>query len=262
MAMLFAVVQGVPPLTPDQQAQVDTATDFVREFDEGALYPLLEDALRWPEGDEAGAMIPDYEAIMKSPGDYRGGLFLIEGLFAGTPRGGSEVRRLTRPGPWDDQLVWWGIVVDAQRDEVVVVYLVDPPPPPAAGAKVRLVGRFFKVLEDFDRSRPPKPTNYLLFVGRSASVLGGQEIGGRSTPGITPLLGMVVVLGLGWYVVRRMLRPKPGANQARRALRGEDHDEADLDDPVIDDLPKDPAEALDALSQQHAHEEGQEDRPG
>lgn len=252
--MLLAAVQAVEPLTPAQQTQLDTATDHSRQFDEGALYPLLHNALKWDKGDEAGATIPDYAQIMKAPPRHRGRLFLIEGLFAGVPRGGTlKVQRLTRPGPWDDKLEQWVIVVDPAKDEVAVVYLVDPPPPPSAATKVRLVGRFYKVLQDFDRSKPPKPTDYLLFVGNSATVL--EATGNKGwTLGATPLLGVLVITAGAWFFLRRMLHAKSLTSRRLKQPQNQTT-EPKPDGEAAPELPKDPADALRILEHQEQEDD-------
>ena len=201
VGMLIVAVQATVPLTQPQRVQLDSATDFSSRFDEAALYPLLQNALAWEAGNEAGAVVPDYAAILKAPADHRGTLFLIEGLFAGTPRGGTlSVTPLSRGGAWDDRLQQWVVVVDPVKDDVAVVYLVDPPPAPSAGAEVRLVARFYKVLADQDRHG--RPTDYLTFVGKSAAV---QTSGtGRDTSwGVWPLLGaMLLLAGRQWPNLR------------------------------------------------------------
>lgn len=252
LAVLGVAVQSVPPLTEAQRVQLDTAIDSNRQFDEAALYPLLHNADTWQPGDEAGAMIPDYGAILEAPAQHRGGLFLIEGWFGGVPKRGSlEVARLTRGGPWDDRLEQWVIVTDRQKDEVAVVYLLDPPPAPGAGAKVRLAARFYKVLADFDRSTPPKPTSYLLFIGKTTQIMESGS-GGTATPGGGALLLLVLLAG-GWFTFRHMLRSQQLRPRLARAAPGGIgiEEDPDTDEEVDIDLPKDPAEALGALNREH-----------
>jgi len=252
-SVLWAVVQAAVPLTAPQRVQLDSATDFDTRIDQGALYPLLKNALQWQDGIEAGATIPDYSAILKAPELHRGELFLIEGLFAGVPRGGTlDMARLTRAGPWDDKLQQWVVVVDQGKDEVAVVYLTNPPDIPRAGAKLRLLARFYKVLADKDRNG--RATNYLTFVGKSALVKGGlQPKGSRKT--ITPLLGALLLLAGVWYMLRRKFRAKPLLQQRRHkvGLGADDGMHQDESDRV--DLPKDPAEALNTMRQLHQESE-------
>ncbi len=248
LAMLCVVIRGVAPLSEGQRVQLDTAMDFNSTFDEAGLYPLLNNALQWEKGDEAGAMIPDYKAIFESPGEHRGQLFLIEGAFAG---GSQRVRQLSRPGSWDGKLNQWVVVVDRATDEVAVVYLVDPPPAPKAGAKVRTVGRFYKVLSDTDREG--RPTNYLTFVGHGAQVeerSSGSGVGSGSAGGALVLV--LVILAGGWVVLRQTIRVKKVRTRLRVGATvggdteggiGEEGDEVNL--------PKDPVQALDVLHDRH-----------
>jgi len=194
LVVLGAAVSSLTPLTDAQRAQLDTAEDFTQRFDTAALYPLLHNAAQWTPGDEAGAAVPDYGQIQADPKRHRGEAFLIEGLFAGVPEGETlRIRSLSRPGPWDGKLEQWVVVVDpdSEADEVAVVYLTDPPPHPREGTRVRMPARFYKVLDDFDRSPTPRPTQYLTFVGRGAEVLGsslhilgggGAVVRGAATP--------------------------------------------------------------------------------
>ena len=240
-------------LTDAQRAQLESATDFGPRFDEAALYPLLSNAAQWKPGDEAGAAVPDYSAIQESPADHRGELFLIEGVFAGRAQ---LIGPLSRSGPWDGKLQEWVLIVDRQADEVAVVYLIDPPTPvdqpPATAAKVRLPARFYKVLNDRDQNG--SPTNYLLFVGRGAKVMGTASGGSASSAGSKVLLVVVVLMALCWFVLRRIKR-QTWPTRARTPGQGEKIDQADRSDeqtnPVEEDLPDDPAAALDVLNERH-----------
>ena len=95
-----------PPLTQAQVGQLETATDHTRALDEPALYPLLNNAVKWQASDELGAIIPDFCEMLRSPAIYRGKVFLIEGQLAGKPR---PIQRLSRPGAWDRRLEQWGV---------------------------------------------------------------------------------------------------------------------------------------------------------
>ena len=188
-AITLFVALTVTPLDDAQRAQLSTAGDFDEQFDQGALYPLLHNAATWQPGDEAGAQVPDYASIMQRPADARGGLFLIEGQFAGVPDGQTVAYGpLARPGPWDGKLQWWGVVVeqwspgvdqpagDDDNPQAVIAYLVNPPTaaddPPRAGDRVRLVARFYKVWRDVDQNDQTR--DYLTFVGHFATLPGGS----------------------------------------------------------------------------------------
>ena len=246
LVALWAAVGAVTPLTPAQQTQLDTAGDFTGQFDEGALYPLLQNAWEWQNSDEAGAVIPDYAAIRQSPAEYRGQLFLIEGRFAGRSK---KIEYLARPGPWDDKLREWVVVVDSSKDEVAVAYLTHPPVVPTAGARVRLAVRFYKALSDKDING--KPTDYLLFVGHSATVVdAGRGVGGAGS-GSRPLVLVLAILAAGWYLLRRALRAKPLRADQRRVSQADIDAEQVMDEETELELPDDPAQALDVLKHQH-----------
>jgi len=244
--LLWAVVSAPPPLTPPQRVQLDTASDRSSLFDEGALYPLLHNALQWEDGDEAGAAIPDYSAIREDPVKHRGELFLIEGLYAGRSK---SINNLTRPGPWDGKLKEWVIVTDVGNDQVAVVYLVDPPAPPAAKSKVRVPARFYKILKDVDQKK--RPTDFLLFIGRSATVQTKKNTG--TTPTGLPLIAMLLLLVVAWFVFRKKIRNKPHRSGFRRQHKTPNDGGTPDPDTLTPDLPDDPADALQAL-EHHSHE--------
>lgn len=253
--MVCLLCQSVVPLSPAQHVQLNSATDFTGRFDEAALYPLLHNAWEWQDQREAGAVVPDYGAMRQAPNDYRGHLCLIEGLFAGVPKGGSlKVAPLSRAGPWDDRLEQWGIVVDQEKDRVAVVYLVSPPPPPAAGTPVRLVARFYKVLADTDLRG--QPTDFLTFVGKSATVQSRARPQGSPWT-LGPLWGVLLLLAAGWYVLRRSV----GASPQRWRASGQGPEAAPPDEATVEwdneaqPLPKNPAEALASLHRVHEEEE-------
>lgn len=252
LTILVAVIQGVPPLTDADRVQLDTAADFKPGIDEAALYPLLQNAAQWSASDQAGAMVPDYSAIFKSPADHRGQLFLIEGVFAGIPRAGSlKITRLTRPGPWDDRIEQWVIVTDQQQDQVAVVYLVDPPPAPRTGAKIRLAARFFKALSDTDQAG--RPTDYLTFVGKTAVVQQPPPESG-TTPGASLVVILLIFLVAAWVFLRRTIANKPLKTTRRRENAKRTPTEPG-DEPVDNDLPEDPVEALSVLNERHKEDE-------
>ncbi len=253
LLMLCPILAAVPPLTPEQQKQVESATDFDAGRDEAALYPLMTNALAWQDADAAGATIPDYPAILAQPADHRGKLFLIEGLFAGRPR---RIENLARPGPWDQKLQEWVVLTDKQHDQVAVVYLVDPPTPvdrpPAPGTPVRLLARFYKILSDRDMNG--NPTDFLVFVGKSATVISPPQRRGSSWH-TTPIVLAVLVLGIIWLWLRtrskpRLIGPQRFTQTEDRARRSAPHDTAE-EEPT-EDLPTDPAEALNVLKQRRS----------
>ncbi len=242
--LLIVASAGVGPLTDAQAAQLATAQDNSPILDEAALYPLLQNALTWPEHDEAGAMIPDYAAIRQRPADYRGELFLIEGQLARA----ESVSGLARPGPWDGKLEQWVVKWGPTIDDVAVVYLLDPPASVRSGREVRLVARFYKLWQTRDTQN--QPSKFLTFVGHTAKVTGRD-----TASGVTDLsmLVLIVVLLLGAYLMLRRRTatvaaptvPQPSKRQPDVAHGGEDAED------VGSPLPDDPAEALRQLQRRH-----------
>ncbi len=243
-AVILIAVTAVPPLNDSQQAQLDTAIDDSPRLDESALYPLLENALAWDDNNEAGAAVPDYDALLDDPIAGRGGLFLIEGKFAGRARR----YRLVRKGEWGDALTEWVLVVRDEPEQVAVVYFVDPQDeliPPHTGSDVRVAARFYKVWAD--RDQDGNPTRYLTFIAASPSTTSAPA---KPVFLFLPMVGGVLVLAVVYLYVRRMSRPQTIDPTPDRQPAGS-ADDAMLSDGPAQPMPQDPAEALRRLAQQH-----------
>jgi hypothetical protein len=256
------------PLTESQLVRLETADDGSATVDEAGLYALLENAADWSTT-EAGAVVPSYDAIRRDPQAWRGTRCLIEGTAYRVLR-----PKLGRSG-WEKVQ---GVVVridhsraDPVAQDFVIVYLTDPPAwswpntryeregiPFREPAPVRLVARFLKTTTDVtqgSKGRPPEEKMYLAFVGRSAAFSAVAPAGRRGpVPGL-PLLAVLAVAALvfliwrlkslGQGVNRRSrLRDYLEQRQERRVARGEE-------EPAVGDeeeLPGNPAEALDTLA--------------
>ena len=248
---LLLSLAAVPPLAELQRMQLESAEDYTAAWDQGALYPLMQNALTWETNDEAGAMIPDYEALSADPAAYRGTLFVIEGQLGGPPEQLSKP--MARPGPWDNRIQRWSVLYQTDPDKVAVVYLVDPPPlekTPRSSIRVRLLCRFYKVWRFKDIN--DHPTDYLVFVGKTTREAAPSQTRRRYTPQTVPIKQMLIMLLVGAgvliFIFRRAskmsFRPKPLSGQLKRqqaqAAAGEDSKIVEVDP----DLPEDPEQAL------------------
>jgi hypothetical protein len=253
--MVLIALIGVPPLTDAQSAQLSTAVDDSARLDEGALYPLLHNALTWEAGDttggevgdHTGGRVPDYDALLADPKSQRGELFLIKGRFAGRARRFD----LARSGAWGEALTEWVLLISDDPQEVAVVYFVDPDGTmnaPKPGTRVRAVGRFYKVWADTDQQG--NPTRYLTFVARNASVVPTQAR--RPVIFMLPTLGVILTLSVVFILLRRAGRA------AQNRDRGVHHGPGTRDDAMLsgsvdpspgERLPDDPAEALRRMAQ-------------
>ncbi len=236
--LILLSLAAVPPLTPQQQAQLDAVQDDTTELLEPGLDALLTNILQWESADEAGARIPDYDGLLNNPAGARGDLFLIEGRFAGR----SRRYKLREANPWmGDALTEWVILVREEPEEVAVVYFLDPEglmEAPGTGADVRLVGRFYKVWADTDQQG--QSTRYLTFVARSATVAGQRVSGDGSI--LPPIWLIVVVLGMTFFFLRQQIKRRTPNVPRRVMLSGlTGQDQAD----------QDPAEALKQMTEQH-----------
>jgi len=242
--MILITLLGVTPLSHDQSAQLSTAADDSARLDEGALYPLLQNAMTWEPGDEAGAQVPDYAGLLADPAIGRGELFLVEGRFAGRARRYG----LVRSGAWGRELTEWVLLVSDDPEQVAVVYFVDPQASmkaPSTGMRVRVVGRFYKVWADTDQLGAP--ARYLTFVARSASV-GGVKTADKGY--FAWLLLVVVMLLTGGYIALRRMGRSPRPTHRRPTMDDAamlSHSEDLLSDQP---LPDNPAEALRRMAEQ------------
>lgn len=249
---------AVSPLAERQWAQLQSARDGSPRLDEGALYPLLEHAAQWEPGDEAGATVPDYQAIHQSPADHRGQRFLIEGTLKR-----SRPWRTVRSGPWGETLTEWVIQHGRAPGEVAVVYFVQAGehlPEARVGQRVRAVAAFYKVWSDRDQNAAP--TDFLTFVGRSATVMERGSAGPGAGMAMGLILLVVVVLIVVFWRVRGLVVRSGGAGRAGGKVTARQADRLREDRPAAgvnerhgapnveqgSPLPRDPADALAELS--------------
>lgn len=258
--ILTAMLATAPPLTAPQQQQLSTAHDQHADTDEAAIYPLLENALTWPDHVEAGATIPDYKAIQEDPATYRGQLFFIQGKL----RRVKSIGRLALPGPWEGSLSEWAIQYGEDADQMLIVNLVNPPASPRDGTQVKLAARFYKRWPTTNKFGQPK--TFLVFVGKDAEVLGIKPaIGGSAAIKSLVLVLVLVVFGLFW-IIRRTPKMSFNPNPTQRQLlRRQAREQRELesnppaapqqaDDAFEPDdvtLPTDSAQALSTLNELH-----------
>jgi len=229
---------GFPPLEQAQRQQLATASDGSAQWDEGALYPLLANALKWEPGERAGARVPDWDQLRNQPPAHRGDALLVEGQTADRRRR----LRLSRSGPWGEAVTEW-IVLPRGANQPIVVLLADPAnaaPDPGHRQNVTLIGRFYKLWQS--ENLAGKPRQYPVVVARTGQLERQSPAG--PAPGLGAFLAALLALTavfavLAWQARRAKARaPAPrgsGGAADRRQARAAHRP---------DDLPDDPAEAL------------------
>ena len=267
---LTLLVASVPPLAETDQRQLADVADDTGRFDAGPLYPLLRNVMQWdPPVSSAGARIPDYAALEKTPGAHRGEMFVIEGIFGNAGR-----FALSRSGPWGEALTQWGVKIPAEKlpgDEprFVAVFFVDPKnsmTKPLVGTEVRIVGRFYKLwrTDTGGEGEQKRTETFPTFIARSAEVTGGTQLSSRpSLTFVAIVLGvLLVVFGYFFRRARRLSKAEPAAprRNAPRAgtpARRDEADAADAGDEEDDEapLPQDAPDALDELARRHQQSE-------
>lgn len=256
--ILAFTLAAVPPLTPAQQGQLQTAADNRATIDEGALYPLLHNAEQWGPNEEVGARVPEYERIEQGPAESRGELFLIEGSLQ---KWDEPARWFTRGGSWDGRMQRWIVAVGPREDRYVIVYLVAPAEPSSSlrrGHRVRMAARFYKVWHDADAGEKAK--DYLTFVGRDARVV--RPSPGTPFPVTMPIAFLIAVMGLAWFIFRVTRRSgkvyvdgeeiKPYTNERERGREEAHRPDAAAEEDEGPPLPRDPTAALIELSRRAA----------
>lgn len=222
---------NIPPLTEPQTEQLATAGDR-GVLDEGALYPLLQNASQWANPPAEA----NYLQMLSSPENFRGEIVTIRGEF-----GHARSVSLARPGPWGETATLWGVrvaegqVINGVKQpdfNVAILFAGDGtvlPNPGDPGTPVEVICRFYKVWQTYfiDESGANVPANYLTFVSSPAAVV---SVGGQATAtsrripglGVAPPAGhgdqsnsgsdlrqyvlvivVVLAVGMGYLLVRR-----------------------------------------------------------
>ncbi|MFA7235326.1 MAG: hypothetical protein WC058_00560 [Phycisphaeraceae bacterium] len=265
------VLAALPPLTDDQREMLATTPDLTVSYDQPGLYALLANAQSWsndPTANEAGSRLPDYAAIRENTAQWRGESCLIEGTLVARIDFGLLARI-----DYDNVQSWAvrtpGITAPdgtTSLGGIIIVFLADPPPvqwgvtrgqntaPLTQDMKLRLVARFFTVLQQSNLK--DDPSAYPVFVGRSAAFV--EPPAASSGVAYRPLLVITLIFAMivGYIVVlvvrirrnretRRNKREQPAEASRRKRKPVE----------LRDDLPDDPAEAMNALENENEQQD-------
>lgn len=259
----------LPPLSAGERRGLSDVVDFTEEISEGPFYQLMNNAARSKDQPvPAAPLITHPDPIIGSPAEYRALPLRCEGTL---------VRRqkfpTSRGGNWTNIEQWIVEISEATRDkagESVVVYLPDPPAQFKVGDKVSIVGRFYKIWRTYlAKGDLNEPYNFVVLTGHSVQALGQSSFasapqgsggggGGLSGNVVRAAAGALVILGIGFYVVRRRVK-QMDSNRAegsslrallekrkeQREAHGHTHSNGDGDEEQQGPpLPADPAEAL------------------
>lgn len=271
---VLSPVRAAPPLSEsDEQRIADGSTDYDGRIDQSdGLYVLLRNAGGWALDDFSGedgaavAPVPDYDYLRKNPAKVRGNVYLIEGVFEQSVRiPVSQTGALTAGDfAWGDELTRWAIRTSESGDDVVLVFFNDPDraiPSPEQGTQVRVAARFYKVW-DTDTAEG-KPFSFLSFVGGAYEATGkapeARFGSNRSMRGI--ITALILMSIAAFFVVRLMLNRKAGQGAGGRThafleqRRHERDQQADAEQEDVDDLPDDPAAAMQVLLERHQEQD-------
>ena len=274
--MLFGSLSAAaaPELSDaDRERLADGTSDYDAVLDkQDGLYVLLRNAKGWMGDDFSGdrgaavAPPPDYQFLKTQPAEARGNVYLIEGWLAQADRypsqdtAGREQLHITLDPGLGKQVTRWTLVTDKDDPRSTVIVLFHDPnakmKPPEAGTELRIAARFYKLwmIKDVEG----KPFTYPVFVGGAEEVVSapaGGALSTGSTPGRTMLLLGIIVVAGGFFVVRYVLSRGGGGSKVRERLneirRERERYESDGDDEAVEDLPDDPVDALNVLSERH-----------
>jgi hypothetical protein len=259
----------IPPLDQSQLTRLETTQQGSQTIDEAAFYALLENAAKWPAGatpddvfeeDVVLATAAKIEQIAQNPEPRQGQLVLISGTLEGV----IPTVRLARSG-WE-QIE--GLLIRPEGGKPVIVYVTDPPPLTRDktgsqyvrqyGSHVKVLARFFKLVQD--RNRKGEVTLYPVFVGNSVADFQADTTSVPKGLGVIPLaaLGIAGCIFLLYYRLRRIGGSTTAAGhltleeykqrkvQRAQVAESPDDESTEAEEPPID-LPKDPADALEAL---------------
>jgi hypothetical protein len=256
---------GIPPITDGNDwSTLRLTRDFEHEQLDPAVVPLLQNAVWWDAWDAAGAAAPDYAALLKTPPEFRGHLFLVRGAVARIKR----VDHMPFRGPWDakdGKVQEYDILVDQPHGQVVVVLLADAPPEaqqPKKAQRIEVVARFYKVFRNKIRRGEEgavldQEEDFPEFVGKTVLVSAapppaaspGAGLDAKAAAGVLLILVLAAVLV---FVLRKKLSGA-GESSALMAARGRlerARAAASASAPEAagePQLPKDPAAALEEL---------------
>lgn len=273
---LVTVLGIVPPLSEEQREAIPRWRVDPETIDEPGLYVLLNNAARWPAevSEQARAeRVADLALIRAAPGEWRGEVFVVDGLLRGIMPAAKLTTRgvLAREG-WDDLEAW---TVELEEGGKAIVLLTDPPQAPRGREAddqrvmnkpfptVRTVGRFFKTMELEVGIHRDRSAGFPIFVGKTARITGTEE---RETAGdddgpspwaAAALLLLIVGMVGAFMVIRKITAKGPGP-LTRRLEEARARHQAELAEEEAayrEDLPEDPVDALGALSEEHTAEE-------
>ncbi len=259
----------------DRQRLADGTTDKDTQLDQQpGLYVLLQNAQTWQGDDfsgDAGAKVapePDYEFIRSNPDKARGNVYLIEGWLAQADRypnpdaglGREKLYNQIDPA-WGEQVTRWTIATARGDASSTIIVLFNDPrgqmSKPAKDAKVRVAARFYKLWTI--KAANGKPFTYAVFVGGAAETVpdaASSSTGGGTSNTSIMLLALVAILG-AFFVIRYLLNRGGGGTQMserleaiRRERERYEAEEQEME-PDDQDLPDDPAAALDTLRDRH-----------
>lgn len=230
--MLFL---AVPPLSNAQRTALDTSFDG-RDHRESAFDALLENARQWSDeiGDAPVRLEPVLNALVESPDAYRGDLCRIDGRI-------EQIEWLREP--WLGVATWF---VRTDAEAPLLVYLTTAGEAQEheaesfrAGERITVFARFYKRIDSI--ARDGEERSYAAFVG-------SISLAQRAPRAEPPLLGLLVpaiaVLGLVFVIALVLARRARGMRDSSRRMRV--HEGLPVNEPA-EDLPDDPAAALDVL---------------
>ena len=228
---LLLISTELPPLTAAQQVSLATAIDD-RDHQESAFAALAEATLEIDtariDADVLARLQPfDWDRAVEDPEALRGHPLLVVGRL-------EQSDPLARP--WDAYREWF---LRLPNDRVVAVYVpIEDDRPP--GTRVRVVGRFYKRIQA--EARDGTTRVYPAMVGR--------PLPAESLPfGGILIAILVIALLVCWLLLRITIRQRgiPTISNGNSFSRLQEDEDADGGE-VADDLPTDPAGALDELA--------------
>ncbi len=220
-SLLTLVLFAVPPLSESEQARLASAVDDLDGPDD-ALAALLEHCSRWTggPGDAPIRLEPDLQRMLDDPAAYRGALCRLRGRVQ---------QQTPLQAPHAGALEW--IVRDADG-RPILVYLPEDPKL-TDGTAIEIDARFYKRVRATARDGVTRV--YPAFVGSKPVTMPIATTGAPLTVIVPVIVMFMVFLALLVYARRGGRRPARGWRVAGPV------------DEAVENLPADPAEALEEL---------------
>ena len=224
---------NLPPLTPAHEARLETIVDGVADRGDG-FAALVEHLSAWPAPETIQLdTLPlrravAWNEVVANPAGFRGDLVLLSG---------SLLQRTPLARTWDNRHFEEWFVLSG--GVTVAAYVPAPASPPAHRSVVRVLARVYGTISAVTRGGEQRAWS---------AVVGIPMPQPADSSGSVLFIGLVVVGAAVFWLIRRHVAHRQSNVEAVLASLAQD---ADVEEARELSLPKDAADALEALREEH-----------